>query len=60
VRHDGEIRSIETGSLLRHPAHPCNTLTCGSAMISILLITKGYHCLGHGFWKAGVGGGWYI
>jgi hypothetical protein len=26
VRHEGEIRSIETGPLLRHPAHPCNTL----------------------------------
>src|SRR4051794_2046483 len=27
VRHDGEIQSIETGRSLRHPAHPCNTLT---------------------------------
>src|SRR6187455_1235652 len=26
VRHEGEIRSIETDRLLRHPAHPCNTL----------------------------------
>jgi hypothetical protein len=23
---NGEIRSIETGRSLRHPAHPCNTL----------------------------------
>ena len=27
VRHDGGIRSIETGRPLRHPAYPCNTLT---------------------------------
>src|SRR4051812_45953446 len=26
VRHDGEIRSIETSRPLRHRAHPCNTL----------------------------------
>jgi hypothetical protein len=26
MRHEGEIRSIETDRLLRHPAHPCNTL----------------------------------
>jgi hypothetical protein len=26
VRHEGEIRSIETGHPLRHPAQPCNTL----------------------------------
>src|SRR5690349_589418 len=26
VRHKGKIRSIETDRLLRHPAHPCNTL----------------------------------
>src|SRR3954468_11335385 len=27
MRHEGEIRSIETDRLLRHPAHPCNTLS---------------------------------
>ena len=27
VRHESRIRSIETDRLLRHPAHPCNTLT---------------------------------
>ena len=27
VRHEGRIRSIETDRLLRHPDHPCNTLT---------------------------------
>jgi hypothetical protein len=26
MRHDGEIQSIKTDRLLRHPAHPCNTL----------------------------------
>jgi hypothetical protein len=26
ARHEGDIRSIETDRLLRHPAHPCNTL----------------------------------
>jgi hypothetical protein len=26
VRHEGEIRSIETDRLLPHPAHPRNTL----------------------------------
>jgi 4-hydroxy-tetrahydrodipicolinate synthase len=29
VRHEGEIRSIETDRLLPHPAHPCNTLADG-------------------------------
>src|SRR4051812_42623947 len=31
VRHDSEIRSIETDRPLRHPAHPCNTLACSIA-----------------------------
>jgi hypothetical protein len=29
MRHQGEIWSIETDRLLRHPAHPCNTLPPG-------------------------------
>jgi hypothetical protein len=29
MRHEGGIRSIETNRPLRHPAHPCNTLTEG-------------------------------
>jgi hypothetical protein len=32
VRHDGGIRSIETDRLLRHPAHPCNTLSSGASL----------------------------
>ena len=27
MRHEGENPSIETDRLLRHSAHPCNTLT---------------------------------
>jgi hypothetical protein len=30
MRHEGKIRSIKTDRLLRHPAHPCNTLTLRS------------------------------
>jgi hypothetical protein len=26
MRHEGKIRSIETGRPLRQPAHPCNML----------------------------------
>ena len=26
VRHEGDIRKAGTVPLLRHPAHPCNTL----------------------------------
>src|SRR5690348_3435888 len=31
VRHEGDIRKAGTAPSLRHPAHPCNTLTCASA-----------------------------
>lgn len=39
VRHDGEIRSTETDRPLRHPAHPCNTLSSGA---TVTLITHHY------------------
>jgi len=33
VRHEGEIRGIETGRPLRHHAHPCNTLDWGRQLL---------------------------
>src|SRR3954449_12811946 len=36
VRHESEIRSIETDCLLLHLAHPCNTLPYGTAWLLII------------------------
>ena len=35
MRHEGKIRSIETGRPLRHPAHPCNTLAQNHLQINM-------------------------
>jgi len=37
VRHEGEIRSIETDRLLRHPAHLCNTLAPAVPLALVVL-----------------------
>jgi hypothetical protein len=41
VRHESKIRSIETDRLLRHPAHPCNTLAQG--LLHVLSIIEVRH-----------------
>jgi hypothetical protein len=46
VRHEGDIRSIETDRLLRHPAHPCNTLPCGHITTSPMV----RHRWSNGLW----------